>query len=76
MVALSSGKGSDISSARSGTVYAARNAAISAAYYLLPPAIEMIELAIGFALTLTARTVAVRKVTNATRMKGWSRLCV
>lgn len=72
MVALSSGKGSDISSVRSGTVHAARNAAV---YYLLSPAIEMIaidliELVTGFALTLVAQTVAVREVTNATGMKG------
>lgn len=90
MVALSSGKGSDISSVRSGTVHAARNAAATATttataaaayyyyyyyYYLLPPAVEMIELATGFALTPAAWTVAVRKVANATGMKGWSRRC-
>lgn len=71
MVALGSGTGSDISSARSGTVPAARNTAVAAAdaAYLLPPAaVEMIELATGFALTVAVRV----QVANATGMKGWS----
>lgn len=81
MVALGSGEGSDISSARSGTVHAARNAAAAAAtaayyyYYLLPPAVEMIELATGFVPTPAARTVAVREVVSATGAKGRPRRC-